>query len=445
MKKATVSDALLDSLEPINTKEKVDKLFNAINPNKSLSNVADLKISMRIRKLSIQQYYQKKKKDREKELPVRLFFSKCKNDQIIYSVKYILEHLRPHLYTSDQKCTICGHPFHLGRTYIKDKLCVAICSDCMALFRKTPMCISEFRLHNKEQKKHDKTALNKITKTKYKKSQKQEKESITNHEAKEEVKVFHSQTSLLNGIFQISWNEVLFRDGFYLLRITNSSESESSLLRVEDDHSRYAFNEIKCLFEKKLSILQVEIKEGIIIKIHNKPRLDALISIMEYKVSQSLVNKTNSLISISKERKELSSKTAKAYCKQFKSRYIDYLCAKQLDDYNVVCCIEYRINSNHIFAKEHSFIFTIKEVSDLIYLAYENTSDLRCTYLFPIPKGTWKNSIDMLYEFFASNEVNKRQQMASHLVDLCLPGNYAYLRVYHANYMNWVDKIKHCR
>ena len=46
--------------------------------------------------------------------------------------------------------------------------------------------------------------------------------------------------------------------------------------------------------------------------------------------------------------------------------------------------------------------------------------------------------------FFAQNEVNKRQLMASRRVDLQLPGNYDYQRILHSDDLSWVDKIKYC-
>lgn len=437
MNKNTTIDVLLDSLEPINTIEKVDKLFESINLHKKITDEDDLNISMRIRKLSVQQYYKEKKTIRS---TIRSFFVSTKNEQTIYSVKYILDHLRCHLYTSDQRCIICGHSFYLGRTYIKDKLRVSVCSNCMALCRKNSVQISEYisEWHRKELEKHKKRIAN----AKYKKSKEQKEKLITGREVDEEVRKFQNKTLLSNGIFQIGWNEVLFRDGFYILELSNSAK-KTLIYRVKDNHSRSAFNNIRSLIEKRLPPLQVEVEDEQIVNVYNKPSLESIISLMEHKVLQSSTHKKKS-ISVKKERKELNPKEAKVYCKQFKSRYIKYLCDKQLDNYNVVCCIEYRVNSNNIFVREYSFIFTIKETNNLIYLAFENTSNWRCTYLFPIPKETWGESVDLIYEYFVSNEVNKRQQMASYQVDLCLPGNYAYLRVYHKNYTEWVDRIKYC-
>ena len=79
----------------------------------------------------------------------------------------------------------------------------------------------------------------------------------------------------------------------------------------------------------------------------------------------------------------------------------------------------------------------------MLYLAFENAVNSRCTYIFPIHKKAWKESIEKIYQFFASNEVNKRQMMTLKRVDLKLPGNYEYKRLLHSNYLSWVDKVKY--
>ena len=144
------------------------------------------------------------------------------------------------------------------------------------------------------------------------------------------------------------------------------------------------------------------------------------------------------------KKKEISSSEASKLCKEFKSRFLDYLCKKQLDEYKVICCVENRVNSDLAVTTEYSFIFTIKESKDLVYLAFENTSDSRCTYVFPIPRRSWEESIDALYAFFASSEVNKRQALSQRLVNLQLPGRYDYIRVLHTDYLKWVDRIRCC-
>ena len=141
------------------------------------------------------------------------------------------------------------------------------------------------------------------------------------------------------------------------------------------------------------------------------------------------------------EKKELTASETKNFCEKFKSQFLDKLCMWQLENYKVICCIEHRINTSGAVHDEYSFIFTIKENKEKLFLAYENAAVSRSTYILPISNGTWEQSVENIYNFFASNEINKRQQMASRLVDLKLPGNYEYKRIFHKEDSSWECKI----
>ena len=164
---------------------------------------------------------------------------------------------------------------------------------------------------------------------------------------------------------------------------------------------------------------------------------------MEHEVNAK-IEKKDSIDKEKVEKKILTKDEAKSMIlsKDFKSQYLNSLCTQQIENYKVICCIEHRINANGSIHDEYSFIFTIKESKNKLYLAYENANNSRCTYILPVRNGTWEESIDNIYNFFASNEVNKRQQMAYKLVDLKLPGNYEYKRIFHTDYSNWLCKIQ---
>ena len=257
-------------------------------------------------------------------------------------------------------------------------------------------------------------------------------------------KVLYSDGKPLTGSFFLRWDKVDFYDGFYLIYHPSLSTRDSMPYRVKDEHSRRSFNEISKLFMKNLPPLRVQAKDGNIVKVLNKVNLDECVTLMEHKVMKPVSLKKGMSIKTKTERKEISSSEAKTLCKEFKSRFLDYLCTKQIDEYKVVCCIEHRCNSSGSMSDEYSFIFTVHETARMLYLAYENSIEARCTYLFPVPKERWQLCIDKIYEYFASNEINKRQQLASRKVYLNLPGGHDYQRIMHDNYLKWVDRIKYC-
>lgn len=257
-------------------------------------------------------------------------------------------------------------------------------------------------------------------------------------------KVLYGEGKPLTGEFYLRWDKVDFYDGFYMVRHPDVPFNKVKPYKIEDAYSRKVFNEISPLFMKSLTPLWVQAQDGQIVKVLNTADLSSCITLMEHKVNAPAKAQRKEPYALKKVRRELSSSEAKALCKDFKSRYLDYLCAKQLDAYKVICCIEQRINATGTMASEYSFIFTVKETRDKLYLAYENSFDSRCTYLFPILRSSWQRGIDKLYEYFASNEVNKRQSLASRLTELHMPGGFEYQRIFHKDYLGWVDKIKYC-
>lgn len=259
-------------------------------------------------------------------------------------------------------------------------------------------------------------------------------------------KVLYGGTKPLHGTFFLSWNNVSFYNGCYFIyhpSFPNGGAGHEPY-RVEDPNSRSSFNDIQTLFLKKLPPILVKSVNGKIKRVKNRANLSSCISIMEHKILAPQASSRQNAVFKKKAQKLVSKLDAKSIVKELKSRYLDYLCSRQLDDYKVVCCIENRVNSNLIVGCEYSFIFTIKETHNVVYLAFENATDSRCTYIFPTLKSKWQESIDKLYEFFASNEINKRQALSQRIANLTLPGNYAYIRVMHTNYLNWCESIKYC-
>lgn len=256
-------------------------------------------------------------------------------------------------------------------------------------------------------------------------------------------KILCKKENPLTGEFYLPWSRVEFYNGFYLLTHPNVPSNIKQFHRIDDKHSRLAFNEIKRYFLERLPPIRVEAKNGKIIKVLNEANLYECIRVMEHEVNAK-IEKKDSIDKEKVEKKILTKDEAKSMIlsKDFKSQYLDNLCTQQIENYKVICCIEHRINANGSIHDEYSFIFTIKESKKKLYLAYENANNSRCTYILPVRNGTWEESIDNIYNFFASNEVNKRQQMAAGKIDLKLAGNYDYKRVYHNDYSSWYYTIQ---
>lgn len=248
----------------------------------------------------------------------------------------------------------------------------------------------------------------------------------------------------LEGELFLSWDKVDFYNGFYLLYHPSFLDGDLAHrpFKVIDTNSRIIFSEIKLSFLKRLPPIRVEVNNGRIIKVYNKPHLDLCVSLIKCKLDNPHFKINNFQKSLPNNKKEYTRDEMSVVVKDLKSDYLDFLCLNHLDQYKVICCLENRVYTDHINESEYSFIFTIKESSSKIYLAYENSSDSRCTYIFPILRDKWEYGIERLCEFFSSDLANKRRTLARHLADLNLPGNYPFIRVFHTNYYDWVENIK---
>lgn len=244
-----------------------------------------------------------------------------------------------------------------------------------------------------------------------------------------------------DGVGYVTWDKVSFFNGMFHIP---QPGTKTGFYSVIDPRSKRAFNDLKPYFLKKIPPLCVKTKGGKIVKVLNKEDLYDCITMLERKtIAPPKESTQKQIIQLSKTRKAFTKVEAKEILKQYKSRFIDTLCNRQLESYNVVCCIENRINSNNVVTPEYAFIFTIRDSSGLLTLAFENSEDSRCSYIFKIPKLSWQRSIDLIFDFFSSNSVNKRQAMAQGKIDLRLPGNYAYTRVMHNDFFKWLEHIKY--
>lgn len=260
-------------------------------------------------------------------------------------------------------------------------------------------------------------------------------------------KILYGGKNALDGKFFLCWDKVEFYNGFYLLYhpAFPTGKDGHGPYRIDDPISRVAFNDVSALFRKRLPPILVSAQKGKIREVHNLANLNSCITIIEKKVTTPVDYIQKDPITPQKKKEIVCRDRAKELVKGLKSRFLDYLCAQHLDTYNVVCCVENRVNSNNNTNIEFSFIFTIKETPTLLYLAFENSLESRCTYIFPIPKDRWQEGVDAIYNFFASNEANKRQSLSRRIIDLKLPGNYSYIRVLHTDYCKWTSRIEQCK
>ena len=252
-------------------------------------------------------------------------------------------------------------------------------------------------------------------------------------------KVLYNGDVPLNGELFISWQNVRFFDGYYLIYHPKYPNAERGRLpfRVNDDLSRTVFNSLQYHFMRRLMPLYVKAENGMVARVINAQHLSECVALLERKILTANANNIKSII----KKTSLPKTDAREIVKQYKSPFLNYLCDKQHEEYNVICCMENRVDSNMNVALEPSFVFTIKEGGNTLKVAFENAEDSRCTYIFTVEKQHWQETVDLICRFFASNEVNKHEGMALKRINLHLPGGNDYIRIMHTDYDAWIQRI----
>ena len=246
----------------------------------------------------------------------------------------------------------------------------------------------------------------------------------------------------MSGRFYLSPKYIRFMDGyvwFYHPKYPGGADGHLPL-RFDLKESRKVYSNISDYLLKRLPPIQVEAQNGCIVKVLSPFSLSECIDLIEHKSEKPNVYKEK--VKPSVQRKDIVKNEARTLIKEFKSRYLDYLCASQLDDFKVVCCIEQRTTESGASATEYSFIFTLKSTPRKTLLIFENVNDSRSTYAVSVDTSSYDDCVDNVFAYFASDILNKRQKMASGELRINHAGIRDMKRIFHKDYITWCNAIK---
>ena len=112
----------------------------------------------------------------------------------------------------------------------------------------------------------------------------------------------------------------------------------------------------------------------------------------------------------------LSSKTGYRGCNardvlmKYKSQQLIFLESLHLYQYPIISLLEQAVHSK-TEREEPALIFTTGHTSDTITLVYENVFISRATYIFIVKIDDYENVLEIIKDYFASDDVNKRSEL----------------------------------
>lgn len=243
-----------------------------------------------------------------------------------------------------------------------------------------------------------------------------------------------------NGKFELSWKYVTFTNG-YIYLYHPLHQNSLYPLKYKMKNSISAFNNIQSYFINRLTPISVQAKNGRIIKVLNIEDVEFCIQ----KLTEKYKNRNNRPISrIPKHKIEkMTKEQITNHIHTYKSKYLDWLCSKQLPNYQIYYCLEIKSNVNQQEKDEDAFIFIIKETGQMVTLVYENTLESRSSIVFKIRKNRLQNVIQEIHHFFSSNSLNKRELiMQGNVNNEFLFSSNTYWRIMHTNFNSWKSKIE---
>ena len=102
---------------------------------------------------------------------------------------------------------------------------------------------------------------------------------------------------------------------------------------------------------------------------------------------------------------------------KYKSEFINFLLKKQSDKYKVIPCVERLAHTDNDITEE-AFMFSLKENTGRYLIVYENVNPDRSTLLFEVEENDYELTVQSIYDFLQSAEVNKRSNLRGRKIEL---------------------------
>lgn len=221
--------------------------------------------------------------------------------------------------------------------------------------------------------------------------------------------------------FKLDWHNVEFKKDSIVINPPADKTIKFLPKEIRLIGSKASFNYLKDYFDIKMpDIYCVAYKMQVEVKSEMELERAILYNSGQYK--NYIVKKGKTIKSMLTNKKEIMSfeksynsglKIDSNYLKKYNSVYINRLIELQADNYRVIPLDEQFVYSNGNAFTEEAFIFTreMKYSPRHLMAIIENVNPDRATLIFTINKKNYVETINMIYDYMAGGDYNKRSSL----------------------------------
>lgn len=198
-------------------------------------------------------------------------------------------------------------------------------------------------------------------------------------------------------IFEVGWDKITFQDSRLLL-----DTGQERRLACPLSQSRQTYNLFREAFIQRVPPLQV--------RIHSKQAPEIIKTPEFQEVFQYLQIREDIRLGEFSRRLDLAKFLVKSkinfqdtFLPKDRGPYIQFLVEKQSPDHRFIPVFEKAID------REDAFLFTLK--GSRTYIVWENMNENTATYVFPVSKQDYENTLQAIYDYASSDTDYKRMRM----------------------------------
>lgn len=251
----------------------------------------------------------------------------------------------------------------------------------------------------------------------------------------------------LSNFFFLNWENVLFKNGYYIINPSSQQKKQFIPLTVKSPQSLECYNYMIKYIERKLPKIRCQINGNTLTVIDTVNLDNAFLMIVEYTkqqdyLKQNVIDKSKKINKISfKTCLEKSKYLTDNEIKKYKSKYLNTLISLQNKNYKIIPIIETLTYKNMVYI-EDAFIFTIcVKQNPIIRIIIENINPNRATIVFNIIRNNYFENVKKVFAFLNSDVINKRQELHNKSVDLSDIGTYYIVNHNDDSIHKWTFKL----